>query len=112
MAQLQEYCLCSRNELCQDDVFSFLLADCICLLHFVCQVRDCWNQFFKNTPRTVFKICLKINSVDFVFLWSIFFTIETAGFSFKTPYKQPVYKNKLGLETGFHFKYLSDENGL
>ena len=69
-------------------------------------------SILKNTPKTVFKICLKINLVEFFFLWGIFFTIETAGFSFKTPYKQPVYKNKLGLETGFHFKYPSDENGL
>ena len=83
MAQLQEQCLCSRNELCLDDVFSFLLADCICLLHFVCQIRDCWNQFFKNTPKTVFKICLKINLVEF-FSFKVYFL----------PLKQPVFLSK------------------
>ena len=91
-------------------MFLFLLEDSsACLLHFVSgKVRDCGYQFFKNTPETVFKICLKINLVDFFSFEVYFLPLRTAGF-FKTPYKQPV---EVRFGNRISFKYLLNEDGL
>ena len=81
-------------------MFLFLLADCICMSIAFC-LSSPWVRvsIFTKISKTVFKICLKINLVEFFILWNNFFTVEDSRVFSKHPVNSLF---KLGWETGFH----------